>query len=458
MSRAKKRKVKAANARGELPILRPNAAGVDICATEIYVAVPPDRDSEPVRSFPTFTEDLHRLVDWLKSCGIETVAMESTGVYWIPLFQILESRGFEVCLVNARYFQNVPGRRTDVSDCQWLRYLHAVGLLRPSFRPADQVCVLRSLARHRDSLIQTAATHVLRMQKALDQMNLQIHHVISDITGLTGLRIVDAILKGERDPKKLAALRDGRIKATEETIIKSLVGDYRWEHLFTLRQSLAAYRNYQKLIAECDRELERQLTTFDAQVDYKANPLAPPKVRRHKLFGNEPSFDLRGHLYRIFGVDLTAIPGISILTAHTLLAEVGPDLSRFSSASAFASWLGLCPDNDITGGKKVAVGTRHVNNRAAWALRMAASALRNSRSGLGEYYRRMRTKLGAPKAITAAAHKLARIIFHLITTHQAYDETIFAGREEYRRKRTEAMLRAQAKTLGFQLVPAQTQA
>jgi transposase len=295
--------------------------------------------------FPTFTEDLHRLADWLKKCGVETVAMESTSVYWIPLFQILEARNFEVCLVNARYFQNVPGRRTDVSDCQWLRYLHSVGLLRPSFRPADQVCVLRSPVRHRDSLIQTAATHVLRMQKALDQMNLQIHHVISDITGLTGLRIIDAILAGKRDAKELAALRDARIKATEETIIKSLVGDYRREHLFTLRQSLAAYRSYQKLVAECDREIEQQLKLFDDRVDRKAKPLAPPKVRRHKLFGNEPSFDLRGHLYRIFGVDLTEVPGINILTAHTLLAEVGPDLSRFSSASAFASWLGLCPDN-----------------------------------------------------------------------------------------------------------------
>ena len=459
MSRAKKRKLKSSKGARELPILRPNAAGADIGATEIYVAVPPDRDPEPVRSFPTFTEDLHRLADWLKACRVETVAMESTGVYWIPLFQILEARGFEVCLVNARYFQNVPGRRTDVSDCQWLRYLHSVGLLRPSFRPADQVCVLRSLARHRDSLIQTAATHVLRMQKALDQMNLQIHHVISDITGLTGLKIIDAILKGERDPTKLAALRDGRIKATEETIIKSLVGDYRWERLFTLRQSLAAYRNYQKLIAECDQEIERQLKSFDARVDYKAKPLPAPRIRRHKLFGNEPSFDLRSYLYRIFGVDLTAVPGISILTAHTLLAEVGPDLSRFPSASAFASWLGLCPDNDITGGKKVAVGTRHVNNRAAWALRMAANALRNSRSGLGDYYRRMRAKLGAPKAITAAAHKLARIMYHLLTTHEAYDQTVFERREEQLHRRKEATLRTQAKAMGFQLVPiAQNQA
>ena len=201
MSQRKRGKQKRVNSQENLPVLKPNAAGIDIGVTEIFVAVPPDRDVEPVRSFPTFTEDLHRLADWLRTCRVDTVAMESTGVYWIPLFQILESRGFEVCLVNARYFQNVPGRKTDVSDCQWLRYLHAVGLLRGSFRPADEVCVLRSLLRHRDGLIQMAATHVLRMQKALDQMNLQIHHVISDITGLTGLKIIDAVLEGEREPE-----------------------------------------------------------------------------------------------------------------------------------------------------------------------------------------------------------------------------------------------------------------
>ena len=381
--------------------------------------------------------------------------MESTGVYWIPLFQILEERGFEVCLVNARYYQNVPGRRTDVSDCQWLRHLHSVGLLRPSFRPADQVCALRSLVRHRDNLIQASSSHVLRMQKALNQMNLQIHHVISDITGITGLRIIDAVLAGERDPAKLAALRDGRIKASEETIRKSLVGDYRREHLFTLRQSLAAWRNYQKLMAECDREIEEQLSTFDSTIDTQAKPLAPPKVQRRCRYTNEPSFDLRGHLYRIFGIDLTAVPGISVLTAHTLLAEVGPDLSRFRSGAAFASWLGLCPDNDISGGKKLSVQTRPVNNRAAGALRMAVNGLYKSQTWLGHFFRRMRAKLGAPKAITAAAHKLARIVYQILSTRQAYDESIFAKSEQMARLRTEAKLKAQAKALGFQLVPAE---
>jgi transposase len=342
----RKRKTKRSGQAGRpenIPILNPNAAGMDIGADEIYVAVPADRDGQPVQRFATFTGELCRLSEWLKQCCIDTVAMEATGVYWIPVYQILETSGFELCLVNARYFQNVPGRKTDVSDCQWLQRLHSAGLLRGSFRPAQEVCVLRSLTRHRDNLIRLASIHVLHMQKALDQMNVQLHHVLSDITGLSGLAILDAILAGERDPRVLARLRDGRVKASEETMVQALTGDYRAEHLFTLKQSLAAYRQYQKLMRACDLEIEQQLKQFDAKVDVKAAPLAPPKVRRKKLFSNEPKFDLRSHLYRIFGVDLTAVPGISVLTAHTILAEIGPDISKFRSASAFASWLGLCP-------------------------------------------------------------------------------------------------------------------
>jgi transposase len=261
MARKKDSKQKRAND-AALPIMRPDAAGIDIGATEIFVAVPADRATENVRSFPTFTQDLYSLADWLRSCGVRTVAMESTGVYWIPLFQILEDGGFEVCLVNARHVKNEPGRRTDVSDCQWLQFLHSVGLLRASYRPDQEVCAVRSLLRHRESLVQMAATHVNHMQKALDQMNLQLHHVISDITGLTGLAIIDAILGGERDPVTLARLRHERIKASEEVIAKSLVGDYRAEHLFTLRQSLKAYRSYQALIDDCDTEIRRCLDDF----------------------------------------------------------------------------------------------------------------------------------------------------------------------------------------------------
>ena len=432
--------------------IRPDAAGIDIGARLIYVAVAPDRDATPVREFQAFTQDLYALADWLGRCGVRTVAMESTGVYWIPLFQILEDRGFEVCLVNARHVKHVPGRKTDVADCQWLQYLHSVGLLTPSFRPAQHICGLRSLLRHRESLIQTAAAHVQRMQKALDQMNLQLHHVISDLTGMTGLAILDAILAGERDASTLAALRNWRVHASEDTIRKALVGDYRPEHVFTLRQSLGAYRYYQQLVAECDVEIERHLTAIpDARPDTPV--LTVVTARRRRPRGNQPQFDLRAHLHRLFGVDLTTIPGIDVLTAHTLLTEVGPDLSKFRTPAAFASWLGLCPDNRISGGHVLSVKTRRVKNRAALALRMSAQAVQSSRTSLGGYYRRMRAKFGGPMAITATAHKLARIVYHLIATGQAYEESVFLRHEAAHRDRLEKRLRAQATALGLTLVP-----
>jgi transposase len=446
----KKRKARKTD-NAVLPVMRPNAAGIDIGSTEIYVAVPADRDAENVRSFPTFTQDLYALADWLKRCAIETVAMESIGVYWIPLFQILEDRGFEVCLVNARHVKNVPGRRTDVSDCQWLQFLHSVGLLRASYRPEQEVCSVRSLLRHRESLVQMGATHVNHMQKALDQMNLQLHHVISDITGLTGLAIIDAILGGEHNPYTLAKLRHDRIKASEEVIAKSLVGDYRIEHLFTLRQSLTAYRSYQQLIGDCDREIRRSLDTFQppgTPADSDANH-RPESEKRP----TSADAGLRTELKRVFGVDLTKIPGIRTGIAQMLSGEIGPDFTKFRSASAFASWMGLCPDNDISGGKVLWVGTRKVKCRAATSLRMAAQSLHHSKSGLGDFYRRMRAKLGAPKAITAAAHKLARIIFHLVTTRQEFDDTRFAADQLRYTKRQESKLRAKALALGFQLMP-----
>ena len=432
--------------------LNPNAAGVDIGATEIYIAVPADRDPQAVRCFATFTEDLHAAANWLQACHIETVAMESTGVYWIPLFQILEARGFKVFLVNAHHVKNVPGRKSDVSDCQWLQYLHSVGLLRGSFRPEQAVCTVRSILRHRDSLVQMASTHVQHMQKALDQMNLQLHHVISDITGVTGLAIVEAILAGERNPHTLAALRDRRIKASADTIAKSLVGDYRREHLFTLSQSLTAFRHYQELIGACDREIEKSLETFESKVNPES-PL-PKSLTDVKRLKGDPRFELRTHLYRVFGVDLTQIPGVNVLTAQTLLAEIGPDLSRFASAPTFTSWLGLCPDNRVSGGKVLSVKTRKVKNRAATALRIAAAGLYRSQSYLGHYFRRMRAKLGAPKAITAAAHKIARIVYHMLTTRRAYEETIWVKNEAANRVRVEARIRKQARDLGFQLVAA----
>lgn len=433
-----------------LPVMRPDAAGIDIGATEIFVAVPADRAAENVRGFQTFTQDLYALADWLEQCGIKTVAMESTGVYWIPLFQILEDRGLEVYLVNARHVKNVPGRRTDVSDCQWLQFLHSVGLLRASYRPEQEVCAVRSLLRHRESLVRMAATHVHHMQKALDQMNLQLHHVISDITGQTGLAIVDAILAGERDPFVLAKLRNDRIKASEEVIAKSLVGDYRPEHIFTLRQSLGVYRSYRKLIDECDREIRRFLEEF--QPPRRPDASAADRQKNHgKTSATEAG--LGAELKRVFGVDLTKIPGIRVGIAQTLFGEIGPDFTKFRSASAFASWMGLCPDNDISGGKVLWVGTRKVKCRAATALRIAAQSLHHSKSALGDFYRRMRAKFGAPKAITAAAHKLARMIFHLITTGQEFDDSKFAADQLRYQQKQAVKLRAKAKAMGFVLIP-----
>ena len=449
MPRGRKRTTRAATP----PILNPHAAGIDIGATEIYVCVPLDRDPQPIRHFGTFTQDLRAVAAWLEQCRVTSVAMESTGVYWIPLYQILETRGFEVCLVNARHVKNVPGRKTDVQDCQWLQYLHSVGLLRGSFRPPETVCAVRSLLRHRDNLVRLAAVHTQHIQKALNQMNLQLHHVLSDITGVTGLAILDAILAGERDPHVLAGHRDHRIKAPQETIAQALVGDYRPEHLFTLRQSLVAYRQYQRLIGECDVEVQALLGVFEATIDPAIHPLPAATTSHRKPQGNAPRFDLRTELYRILGIDLTQVAGLNTATVYTLFAELGADLGKFPTAKHFASWLGLCPDNRISGGKILSVKTRHVKHRVAQALRLAAQSLYRSHSALGAFFRRMRAKLGAPKAITATAHKLARIVYHLLTTREPYAESRVAQAEEVYRKRMESRLHAQARALGYQLVP-----
>jgi len=451
------RKLRTVRTTAALPILQPDAAGIDVGATEVYVAVPGDRDPHPVRAFRTFTADLQALATWLQACGIRTVAMESTGVYWIPLFQILQAHGFEVCLVNARHVKNVPSRKSDVADCQWLQYLHAVGLLRASFRPAAAVCAVRSLLRHRDTLVTYAAAHVQHMQKALTQMNLHLHHVLSDLTGKSGLAILDAILAGERDAAKLAELRDPRVKAPAETVVQALVGDWRPEHLFTLGQALAAYRHYQELMVACDREIERLLGQFEARTAPTGSSL-PPARDPKKSRGNAvqlPHTDLRTELYRLLGVDLTQIPGLGATSVHALFAELGRDLSTFPTAKHFCSWLGLCPDNRVSGGKVLSVKTRDVKSRAARTLRLAAQSLHHSQTPLGAFFRRMRAKLGAPKAITATAHKLARIVYHLLTTGEPYDESVFARDEERHQQRRLLRLRRDAAALGFTLAPAE---
>jgi transposase len=429
-------------------VLRPHAAGIDVGATAMYVAVPSDADPCPVRTFGTFTEDLHALADWLVRCQIRTVALESTGVYWIPLFQILEARGLEVCLVNARHVQNVPGRKTDVQDCQWLQYLHSVGLLRASFRPPAHVCAVRTIWRQRDMLVRHASQAVQHMQKALTQMNLQLANVLSDLTGQTGLAIIDAILGGERDGAKLAKLRHGRIKADEATIAKSLVGDWKEEQLFCLEQARLTYTHLQLQIMACDEKIAALLQGWES-----AATAATAAKETQPAPAPAPGFDLRQELTRLFGVDLTSVPGLGTTVAGMVLSEVGPSVERFATVKHFASWLGLCPDNRKTGGKTIKVATREVKSRLAYGLRLAANALHREKSVLGESFRRMKAKLGTPAAITATAHKLARIIYHLLRYRCPYDQGVFAKEEARQRQRREQRLRAQATQLGFQLTP-----
>lgn len=455
-AKSKSKKSQGSAATAPLPMLRPDAAGIDIGAREIYVAVPPDRPGRTVRSFDTFTEDLLALRDWLKECGVQTVAMESTSVYWIPLFQILEAAGLEVCLVNARHCKNLPGRKTDVQDCQWLQYLHAVGLLRGSFRPADEVCAVRSLLRHRDGLLKGAARCVNHWHKALTQMNVQLQHVISDLTGVTGLAILEAILNGERDPVALARLKDHRIKASRDTIAKSLCGDWREEHLFTLRQSHALWSTYQELITDCDAQIQTMLGEFDAAVDLENAPLGEAKSSHKKPQKNQPQFDARTECYRVLGVDLTALPGVDTPTALVLVCELGPAFAeKFATAKHFASWLGLCPDNRITGGKIISSKTRAVKSRVATALRLSAQSLWRAQNYFGDLYRRWKARLGNQKAVTAMAHKLARVLWHLLKFKQAFDWKVFEKEEAKMKRKKLQRLQNLAASLNLQLVPLQ---
>jgi transposase len=440
-------------------VLEANAAGIDIGAREIFVAVPADRDETPVQAFQTFTEDLQRMAAWLRACHVTTVAMESTGVYWVPLYDVLEAAGIRPCLVDARHLKNVPGRRTDWHDCQWLQYLHTVGLLRAAFRPEADVCAVRVLLRHRGQLVEMAGQHVQHMHKALTQMNLQIHHVLSDLTGVTGLAIVDAILGGERDAATLAGLRDRRVKASEETVRKALVGHWRAEHLFTLEQSRALYRTYQEQIAACDAEVETRLPQFPARVDPTQRALPPDrkrhrsaKKRRMKTGAPPTAFDLRTEAYKLFGVDVTQIPGLETLVVP-LFGEVGRDLSPWPTANHFASWLALCPDNDISGGRVLWRGVRKVNNRAGTLFRLAAHSLHRSPSPLGDFLRRMKAKRGPAAATTATAHKIAVIFYTLVKNQVEYDESLWAARDAQRQHRLETKLHRDAKRLGYQLIP-----
>jgi len=441
--------LKPGRSRQALTITHPNAAGIDIGGASHFVAVPPDRDDEPVREFASFTADLHALADWLAACGVDTVAMESTGVYWIPLFELLESRGFTVLLVNARHVKNVSGRKSDVLDCQWLQQLMTYGLLRGAFRPADEVCVLRALYRQRGTLLRSQARHVQHLQKALAQMNIQLTNVLADVVGETGQKILRAIVAGERDGHVLAALRNVRVRASAQEIAKSLQGNWRAEHLFALKQALDAFDFIGTQLAECDREIELQLQRLQLHAG------EPAKGKKRSRARNAPKFDLRTQLFRMCGVDLTRIDGVDVTTALAVVSEIGTDLSRFRSVKHFTSWLGLCPGTKITGGKVMSGKTQRVVNRAAQALRLAAAALRSSRSALGAYYRRLCSRMDKPKAVTAAAHKLARLIYTMLTRGEEYTDQ---GQDYYEQRYRERVLRAlsqRAAKLGMRMIPAE---
>ena len=441
-----------------LQTLHPHAAGIDVGAAELWVGVPPGAVAVPhppavlpahVRRFGAFTADLHAIAAWLRQCGVTTVAMESTGVYWIPLYDVLESAGFEVLLVDPRQVQRAPNRpKTDVHDCQWIQRLHSLGLLTAAFRPEEKIRVWRSYQRHRTNLIEDASRHLQRIEKALEQMNVKLTEVVSDITGVTGMSIVRAMVQGERDPKALAKLRDHRCKESMETIAQALQGTWQPEHLFALRQSLELYDYYHQQIRDCDRVIEAHLQGMALP---EVTPLEPTRrVRRRK--DNEATFDARQRLHHVAGVDLTAIEGIEESTALVVLSEIGTDMSRWPSEKHFGSWLGLAPNPRKSGGKVKSSATRPGVNRAAQALRLAAKNLQRSRSALGAFFRRIAARRGLAKAITATAYKLARIVYALLKYGTAYVTQGLEAYETAYRERVVRQVKRKAMELGLVVV------
>lgn len=447
----KAKKFKAVDLPAELSHVNLDAAGIDVGSDRHLVAVPVGRDEVSVREFGAFTTDLEALADWLKKCGVTTVAMESTGVYWIPLFEILERRGFEVKLVDARKSKNVSGRKSDVLDCQWLQTLHTYGLLTGAFRPADEICVLRGYLRQKEMLVQSSSMHIQHMQKALQQMNLLLHNVVADITGVTGLTILRAIIAGARDPQVLARHRDPRCRNSVQTIAKSLVGNYREEHVFALTQAVALYEFYQTKINDCEVAIARFLSTQAQQRDDEPPPPQKhiPPQRRLRA-----GLDLRSKFFKLTGVDLFSIPGLAADTLLTILAEVGFDMAPWKTEKHFASWLALCSGTKISGGKVLNRKSKRSANRAAQAFRLAAASLARSNTALGAFYRRIRARIGAPQAITATAHKIAITFYSMLKNGTTYREI---GQEAYEQKFQERRFKAmqkQALAMGYQMIPA----
>ena len=426
-----------------LPVIHDRAAGIDIGSRFHVVAVPSDLCDEPVQTFQAFTSDLERMANWLISIGIEKVAMESTGVYWVPVYEVLESRGIEVVVANAREARAVPGRKSDINDAQWLQRLHACGLLRASFRPGRDIAALRAYLRQRERHLDYAAAHIQHMQKALTFMNLQLHHVVTDVTGVTGMNIIRAIVNGERE------MRDVRCKANTATVRAALVGNYQPEHVFALTQALALYDFYQARIDECDAEIQRTLATL---CKCKAKPAEPlPKARHRTQQPNAVNFDTRPVLYQLAGVDVTQIHGIGPYLALRLIAECGTDLSRWPTAKHFTSWLTLSPGCKISGGKVLSAHTRKTTNRVSAHLRLAAVTVGRTNTALGAFYRRLAARIGKAKAVTATARKIAVLFYNAMRFGMAYQDP---GADHYERKyrdRVIKQLHRRAAEFGFTL-------
>jgi transposase len=437
-----------------LEVIHPDAAGIDIGNESHYVAVPPSRDSQPVRRFGCTTAELKAMANWLKQCRIRTVAMQSTGVYWIAVYDILEAAGLEVYLVNARDTKNLPGRKSDVQESQWLMKLHTYGLLRNSFRPSQEIRMMRTYWRQRNDLVQSAGRHIQRMQKALTQMNLQLANVLSDISGMSGQAIIKAILVGERDPHELASLCDCRVKASEEEIARSLEGNWQEDLLFVLKQEQNGYEFCQRQMAECDRQLNHYLEQREDRSQGAPLPEEKRKGRLKKKRGNKPQFDLRTGLFRMSGTDLTRIDGIDVMTAMTIFSEAGWDMSKWETEDHFVSWLRLCPDNRISGNKVIGKGRLPTNNPVSIALKMAASTLRLSNTYLGAQFRRFRTRLGAPIAIKAMAAKLARLVYRMLRYGMKYVDRGAGFYEAQNRTIQIKQLKWKAAKLGFQIIEA----
>lgn len=445
------RTVKIPPALNALPLVHPHAAGLDIGAAEIWAAVPPGSDPQPVRAFATFTPDLLALADWLAACGVTSVALESTGVYWIPIYELLEARGFEVYLVNARHLKAVPGRKSDVQDCQWIQRLHSYGLLSASFRPEAEMVVLRAYLRQRASLIEHRAAHIQHMQKALTQMNVQLTQVLKDITGVTGMQIIRAIVAGERNPVTLAQFRDPRCKHSQDEIAKALTGHYRAEHLFALKQALTLYDTFSSQIAECDAVLAEQFSALKPTHDDELPPL-DTSDKRDSHSKNAPSYDARTLLYQKLGVDLVALAGMNASTVQTILTEVGMRLDKFQDVKHFCSWLHLAPHQEVSGGKVLRAHVLKGANRAGQAFRLAAQSLTRSNCEFGAYLRRMRARLGPKKAIVATAHKLARAFYFMLKERRPYRGETAEQSDARAHEREIARLTAKAKKLGLELV------